>query len=24
MKRLFKYAFELSAKGYPWHKSPST
>lgn len=24
MKRLFDYAFELSAKGYPWHKSPST
>lgn len=24
MKRLFEYAFELSAKGYPWHKSPST
>lgn len=23
MKRLFEYAFELSAKGYPWHKSPS-
>jgi predicted acylesterase/phospholipase RssA len=22
MKRLFDYAFELSAKGYPWHKSP--
>jgi len=21
MKRLFDYAFELSAKGYPWHKS---
>lgn len=24
MKRLFDYAFELSAKGYPWHKSPDT
>lgn len=24
MKRLFDYAFQLSAKGYPWHKSPST
>jgi hypothetical protein len=24
MKRLFDYAFELSAKGYPWHKSPNT
>ena len=24
MKRLFEYAFELSAKGYPWHKSPDT
>lgn len=23
MKRLFDYAFQLSAKGYPWHKSPS-
>jgi hypothetical protein len=23
MKRLFDYAFELSAKGYPWHKSPN-
>jgi hypothetical protein len=22
MKRLFDYAFQLSAKGYPWHKSP--
>lgn len=22
MKRLFDYAFEQSAKGYPWHKSP--
>ncbi|MGF6127977.1 hypothetical protein QF019_003188 [Pseudomonas frederiksbergensis] len=22
MKRLFEYAFEVSAKGYPWHKSP--
>jgi hypothetical protein len=21
MKRLFDYAFQLSAKGYPWHKS---
>ncbi|HEF4760157.1 TPA: patatin-like phospholipase family protein [Pseudomonas putida] len=24
MKRLFEYAFQLSAKGYPWHKSPSS
>ncbi|MHC8286524.1 patatin-like phospholipase family protein [Pseudomonas sp. XS1P51] len=24
MKRLFDYAFQLSAKGYPWHKSPNT
>ncbi|KPG91982.1 patatin [Pseudomonas sp. RIT-PI-q] len=24
MKRLFDYAFQLSAKGYPWHKSPSS
>jgi hypothetical protein len=24
MKRLFDYAFQLSAKGYPWHKSPTT
>ncbi|MBV6823113.1 patatin-like phospholipase family protein [Pseudomonas sp. PD9R] len=24
MKRLFDYAFQLSAKGYPWHKSPHT
>ncbi|KAA0953954.1 patatin-like phospholipase family protein [Pseudomonas sp. ANT_H12B] len=23
MKRLFDYAFQLSAKGYPWHKSPN-
>ncbi|MDB5997055.1 MAG: patatin-like phospholipase family protein [Pseudomonas sp.] len=22
MKRLFDYAFQLSANGYPWHKSP--
>jgi hypothetical protein len=22
MKRLFDYAFQLGAKGYPWHKSP--
>ena len=22
MKRLFDYAFQLSAKGYPWHKLP--
>lgn len=22
MKRLFDYAFQLSARGYPWHKSP--
>ena len=22
MKRLFEYAFELGAKGYPWHKLP--
>jgi hypothetical protein len=22
MKRLFDYAFQLSTKGYPWHKSP--
>jgi predicted acylesterase/phospholipase RssA len=22
MKRLFDYAFQLSVKGYPWHKSP--
>jgi hypothetical protein len=22
MKSLFDYAFQLSAKGYPWHKSP--
>lgn len=22
MKRLFDYAFQLSAMGYPWHKSP--
>jgi hypothetical protein len=21
MKRLFDYAFQLSSKGYPWHKS---
>lgn len=24
MKRLFDYAFQLSEKGYPWHKSPNT
>ncbi|WP_256597417.1 patatin-like phospholipase family protein [Pseudomonas sp. 31-12] len=24
MKRLFDYAFQLSTKGYPWHKSPHT
>lgn len=24
MKRLFDYAFEVSSKGYPWHKSPHT
>lgn len=24
MKRLFDYAFERSAKGYPWHKSPNS
>lgn len=24
MKRLFDYAFQLSANGYPWHKSPNT
>ncbi|MBZ9780207.1 patatin-like phospholipase family protein [Pseudomonas sp. REP124] len=24
MKRLFDYAFELSAKGYPWHKTPDS
>jgi hypothetical protein len=22
MKRLFDYAYQLSAKGYPWHKAP--
>jgi hypothetical protein len=22
MKRLFDYAYQLSAKGYPWHKTP--
>ncbi|MNI74840.1 hypothetical protein D3C73_1309510 [compost metagenome] len=22
MKQLFDYAFQLSAKGYPWRKSP--
>ncbi|NUT77599.1 patatin family protein [Pseudomonas sp. C1C7] len=24
MKRLFDYAFVLSAKGYPWHKTPDS
>jgi hypothetical protein len=24
MSRLFDYAFELGAKGYPWHKKPPT
>ena len=22
MKRLFDYAYQLSVKGYPWHKAP--
>jgi hypothetical protein len=22
MKRLYDYAYQLSVKGYPWHKAP--